>query len=262
MKWDPISSGLEDLDDHYDVVVVGSGYGTSVAASRLARAGRRVCVLERGREIAPGDYPDTAKEAREATQVHSTLGRVGDPSSLFTFHMGKDISVLSGCGLGGTSLINANVAIEADRRVFDDVWPKALRDDVDGGLAAGIDRAQRMLGANPLPPGRTPAKLVALTEAGAALGHDVERTEVTVTFADQVNAAGVEQHACTGCDQVRPALHPGRRRAAGMQRRSGERRVRHWRRRSRAARRRRGSGAPRRRVARAARARSRSRSAR
>jgi cholesterol oxidase len=45
MKWEPISSRLEDLDDHYDVVVVGSGYGASVAASRLARAGRRVCVL-------------------------------------------------------------------------------------------------------------------------------------------------------------------------------------------------------------------------
>ena len=95
MSQERISSRLEDLDDHYDVVVVGSGYGASVAASRLARAGRSVCVLERGREILPGDYPDTLAEAGGATQVSTPGGHVGDRSSLFSFHIGDDISVLS-----------------------------------------------------------------------------------------------------------------------------------------------------------------------
>src|SRR6476469_381310 len=137
MSRDRIASHLEDLDDHYTVVVVGSGYGASVAASRLARAGRRVCVLERGREILPGDYPDTLAEATGATQVSTAEGHVGDPSSLFSLHIGDDISVLSGVGLGGTSLINANVSLEADPRVFERGWPRALRDDVGHGLHDG-----------------------------------------------------------------------------------------------------------------------------
>ena len=58
--------------------------------------GSRVCVLERGREILPGDYPDTLAEAGDAAQVSTPKGHVGDPSSLFSFHVGDDISVLSG----------------------------------------------------------------------------------------------------------------------------------------------------------------------
>lgn len=42
----------------YDVVVIGSGYGGSIAASRCARAGQSVCVLERGKEWRPGDFPE------------------------------------------------------------------------------------------------------------------------------------------------------------------------------------------------------------
>ena len=60
-----LSSPLEDMKDHYAVVVVGSGYGGGIAASRLARAGQSVCLLERGREIRPGEYPVYEVEAAE-----------------------------------------------------------------------------------------------------------------------------------------------------------------------------------------------------
>ena len=46
----------------YDVVVIGSGYGGGISASRLARAGRSVCLLERGKEFLPGEFPDTLLE--------------------------------------------------------------------------------------------------------------------------------------------------------------------------------------------------------
>ena len=52
-----LARSLEHVQPHYDVVVVGSGYGGGVAASRLARAGKRVAVLERGREFVTGEFP-------------------------------------------------------------------------------------------------------------------------------------------------------------------------------------------------------------
>ncbi len=52
-----LSLPLSALKRRYDVIVVGSGYGGGVTASRLSRAGKRVAVLERGREIATGEFP-------------------------------------------------------------------------------------------------------------------------------------------------------------------------------------------------------------
>ncbi|HLM72942.1 MAG TPA: FAD-dependent oxidoreductase, partial [Polyangiaceae bacterium] len=57
-----LSSPIDRIRSHYDVIVVGSGYGGAISASRLARAGKSVAVLERGREIQPGEYPETSLE--------------------------------------------------------------------------------------------------------------------------------------------------------------------------------------------------------
>ena len=51
------------------MIVIGSGYGGSIAASRCARAGQAVCVLERGKEWLPGEFPETFSEASKETQV-------------------------------------------------------------------------------------------------------------------------------------------------------------------------------------------------
>ena len=54
-----LSSPISAMKEVYQIVVIGSGYGGSIAASRLARAGQEVCLLERGRELRPGDYPNS-----------------------------------------------------------------------------------------------------------------------------------------------------------------------------------------------------------
>ena len=51
-----LSSSIDSIQPHYTAVVIGSGYGGGIAASRLARAGQSVCVLERGKEFQPGEY--------------------------------------------------------------------------------------------------------------------------------------------------------------------------------------------------------------
>ena len=140
-----LASPLENLASHYDAVVVGSGYGASIAASRLARAGQRVCVLERGREFQPGEYPDTTAEAAAQFQMDNEHGHIGSETGLYDFRANDDIGVFIGCGLGGTSLVNAGVVLPAEQRVLaDPVWPQALRDDADG-MRDGYARASEML---------------------------------------------------------------------------------------------------------------------
>src|SRR6266705_220587 len=65
-----LSSLIENLRSHYSVVVIGSGYGGAIAASRLARAGQQVCVLERGLEFQPGEYPNRSTESALELQTH------------------------------------------------------------------------------------------------------------------------------------------------------------------------------------------------
>lgn len=195
-----IARGLDQIGERYSVVVVGSGYGAGVAASRLARAGQSVCVLERGREIAPGDYPDQLGDARAAMQANTAGGIIGDPAAMFDLHVNPDMWALVGCGLGGTSLINANVTLEIDRRLFDAAqWPSVFRKD-PALLDPYYQRARTMLGASPYPD-HYPAlgKLEALEKAAKSLGQPFYRPPIAVNFEDQTNPFGVAQPACVNC---------------------------------------------------------------
>ena len=193
-----LSSPLSALKPHYDVAVVGSGYGAGVAAARLASAGRSVCVLERGREIAVGEFPARLSDMQREMQVSSSAGRIGDRAGLFDVRLGRDVHVAMGCGLGGTSLINANVCLEADPRVFEDpCWPApVLR---DGLVAEGMTRARAMLRPKPYPGLRKLLKLEQLGASAKALGGELTLPPLHIAFEHGINAAGVEQHACVLC---------------------------------------------------------------
>ena len=198
-----LSSSVADIKGRYDAVVVGSGYGGAIAACRLARAGHRVCVLERGREIRPGEYPDTVTKAAGEIQVDLPAHHLFSPTGLFDFRLNRDMNVLVGCGLGGTSLINANVALEPEGWVFQDKhWPAAFRADLPR-LGDYFDQARQMLGSTPYPPEGFPPllKQQALESTNVSLGskRPFTRPLINVTFKEGINASGVHQRACQLC---------------------------------------------------------------
>lgn len=197
-----LSSPLSDIQPFYDVLVIGSGYGGSIAASRLSRAGLKVGLLEKGKEFQPGQYPADVAEACEEMQVHAP-DKAAVSNGLYEFHVGPDISVFKGCGLGGTSLVNANVSIVPEDRVFQDArWPKAIREAMDG-LRQGYDRARAMLEPAQYPEGAPGypelAKAKAMKTSAAAMGFPFVYPDINVTFADRVNKSGVSQGACKNC---------------------------------------------------------------
>jgi cholesterol oxidase len=197
-----LSSPIESLGERYDTLVVGSGYGGGIAACRLARAGCKVCVLERGRELQPGEYPNDTLGIVQEVQIDAVPLRLGSPQALFDLRVYDDINVAVGCGLGGTSLINAGIALRPDPRVLQDRrWAAQLQDAA--GLEVYFQRAEAML-RPAVYPQRLPelAKFKALERCASGLGRPFARVPILVNFdalADGLNHVGVPQGACVAC---------------------------------------------------------------
>jgi cholesterol oxidase len=124
----------------YDWIVVGSGFGGSVSALRLAEKGYSVAVLECGRRFADADFPRSAWDARRYWWG-PRLGLRG----IFRLTTFKDVAVVSGCGVGGGSLGYANTLYVPPAQFFEDPqW--ADLEDWQATLAPHYETAQRMLG--------------------------------------------------------------------------------------------------------------------
>lgn len=199
-----ISADLSQIRDHYDVIVIGSGYGGAIAASRLARAGQTVCLLERGREFLLGEFPDTQAEALREMQFHLPDKHLGDETGLYDIHVQEQQNVVVGCGLGGTSLINANVSLPPTPEVLSDpAWPEEIRQDQDGLLKQGFELATDMLKPTPYPDDYPELnKLKAHRKSAQAMGAAFSRPPINVnfeSFAGGANHVGVRQLPCNNC---------------------------------------------------------------
>ena len=124
----------------FDWIVIGSGFGGSVAALRLAERGYRVAVLECGRRFEDDDFADTTWQVRRYYWMPK-LGMKG----IMRMTMFKDIFIASGCGVGGGSLGYANTLYRG-RPVFyaDPQWAGLA--DWESELKQAYDEAERMLG--------------------------------------------------------------------------------------------------------------------
>lgn len=174
-------------DQHFNAVIVGSGFGGSVMAYRLAEAGLSVCLLERGKPYPPTSFPRSPYKMKN---------NFWDPSAglhgMFNIWSFSGLGSVISSGLGGGSLIYANVLIRKDEKWFvhEDLkhggyedWP-VTRADLD----PHYDRVEKMLGAQRYPFSdppydRTP-KTVAFKAAAEQLELDWHLPNLAVTFAN------------------------------------------------------------------------------
>jgi cholesterol oxidase len=194
----------------YDFIVIGSGYGGAITAARLAASASKpsVCILERGREWPVGEFPDSA--AGWVTQQRNDV----NPLGLYEVLTYPEISILKGSGLGGTSLVNANVAIVPDEDVFKtDGWPRALTLDA---LRDYYRLARVTLAAGPHPDALSLGKVQALRRRADQLGIELTHLDLAVTFEDRVNDQGVAQKECTGCGDCVSGCNVGSKNTLAM----------------------------------------------
>jgi cholesterol oxidase len=179
---------LNGTDGHFDAIVVGSGFGGSVTAYRLAEAGRRVCVLERGRAYPPGSFTRSPYKARE-----SFWDPMRGLHGMYHYWSFRGIDALVSAGLGGGSLIYANVFLRKDERWFvdEDVndggyesWP-VTRADLD----PHYDRVEKIIRLQRYPfehePYASTPKTIAFKHAAEANGLEWFLPPLAVTFANE-----------------------------------------------------------------------------
>jgi cholesterol oxidase len=199
-------------DMRYDVVVIGSGFGGSVAALRLAEKGYSVAVLEAGRRFADDELPQTSWRVRRflwaprlgcygiqrITLLRSAGRRAGGT--------GASVLVLSGAGVGGGSLVYANTLYEPLPDFYDDPQWRDITDWREE-LAPYYDQAKRMLGVTTYPRHTAADQAMRAVAERMGVGHTFHATPVGVylgrpneTVPDPYfGGVGPDRTGCTHC---------------------------------------------------------------
>jgi cholesterol oxidase len=189
------------VSQRWDAIVVGSGFGGSVSALRLAEKGYRVLVLEKGRRFAAEDFPQSNRQIGRWMWMPS-LGCRGPFKMTFLPHL----TALSGVGVGGGSLIYANtLPVPPDEFFRAPSWSHLA--DWRNELEPHYKVAQRMLGSTP---NQLPADGDhALRSVAGALGRlqDYHMNPVGVYFGQPgvtapdpyFHGQGPERTGCIGC---------------------------------------------------------------
>lgn len=191
----------KQLDEFYDYIIIGSGFGGSVSALRLSEKGYKVLVIEKGKWWKPEGFPKTNWNLRKWLWLPS-LRLFGFFKMTFMRHVG----ILSGVGVGGGSLVYANT-LPRPKDVFfqSGSWAGAARWKDE--LEPFYQEAERMLGTD-----RNPKLFdsdLALKKVALEMGHEkeFEPTDVAVFFGEPevtvpdpfFDGEGPEREGCTHC---------------------------------------------------------------
>jgi cholesterol oxidase len=184
-----------------DVVVIGSGFGGSVAALRLAEKGYDVAVLEAGRRFADDEFPENSMKIRSFLWAPA-LRAFG----IQRINVLRNVLIFSGAGVGGGSLVYANTLYRPLAPFYADPQWRDITDWRDE-LAPWYEQAERMLGVTTYP--RTTAADRAMQAVAEKMGvaDTFHPTPVGVLFGEPgqtvadpfFGGAGPERRACTHC---------------------------------------------------------------
>jgi cholesterol oxidase len=188
-------------------LIVGSGYGAAFAALALALRTDKpyqnsdIMVLERGRERVPGEFPKTISDLPAEVSIMNEQGqRTGYADALFDVRRGANVSCIIGSGLGGTSLINASVAVAPTAEVVAG-WPTApSQPSWLERLEPSVGFVKAVLAVQQHPHGLSLPKVRALAKLARAIERSEHQlAELAVNFKAGSNAAGVRQPQCNDC---------------------------------------------------------------
>jgi cholesterol oxidase len=185
----------------YDFVVVGSGFGGSVSALRLAEKGYRVAVLEAGKRFGPDDFARTNWDVRRYLWMPSLFCH-----GIMRLTLLRDALIASGVGVGGGSLVYANTLPVPPPGVFGGPdWPSGH--DWEAELRPHYATAKRMLGANTNPRISHADEVLRQCAEEAGVGGTFHPTEVAVFFGEPgrtvadpyFDGAGPDRAGCVFC---------------------------------------------------------------
>jgi cholesterol oxidase len=196
----------------YDVVVVGSGFGGSVAALRLVEKGYRVLVLEAGRRFTDETLPRTSWDVSRFLWA-PRLGWLG----IQRIHVLPDVVVLAGAGVGGGSLVYANTLYRPSSDAFyeDPQWSGIT--DWRSELAPYYDQASRMLGVVDNPTCTPSDEIVRKAAVDLGVGDSFRLAPVGVVFGTPgarvpdpfFGGAGPERRGCLECGECMTGCRHG-----------------------------------------------------
>ncbi len=192
---------MRELAGNFDVVIVGSGFGGSVAALRLTEKGYRVAVLEAGRRFADDEFAKTSWNLRKYLWA-PRLRCFG----IQRIHLLRNVMVLAGAGVGGGSLVYANTLYRPLKPFYEDRQWAHITDWQDE-LEPFYDQASRMLGVVTNPT-TTPSDVV-MQQVAKDMGVEdsYHPTPVGVFFGEPgkpaddpyFGGAGPRRTGCTEC---------------------------------------------------------------
>lgn len=189
----------------FDVIIIGSGYGGSIAAHQLSRyqfngqnKALNIAILERGRFYAAGQFPATFSElpGHVCISAPGLSKPLGNPDALVDIRLTRDMTVVQGSGVGGGSLVNAGVMIQPDDGVFSRKgWPKAIQQDQQRTALYRVAKA--LLGANALD--LHAVETVPKADFMQALSQGVDADHAAYTEISVAMQDGNGYRACTLC---------------------------------------------------------------